>query len=528
MHTDFFAAIDNIAGLTIFQSQAAWDNYGADTGAAQRKLAGALRVTDTHAIPTVIAAANKFKVALWPVSGGCNFGYGTALPAQDNSVIVDLSALRKVVLDVEAGIAHIEPGVTQHDLAQAIESSGENFLVPTTGVGPNGNLLGNALDGGYGLTPVADHFAAISEFEGYWADGTPFCHVYREMGCPSLAQSWQAGTGPFWGGLLRQGNFGVVTKATLLLARAPEDCRILIFEWESNEDFERSMSELSRLVEDIPGIGGVIMMNNFRILSTQDDAPLASSLEGEIRRAYLCSEAKKRKIAAWTAVCTLYGSAMAVRGSVKDIRRRLKGCRIWSFSTRQVRALARVSKVMPKSWFPALRRSLNSLINALGTVEGRPITAFLKIAYALDKNDRILDETAHPARDGCGILWYAPLVPLSPKSVIRYQFVMSEVLAAHGFDNLLAVTTRTPRVLSATIPLIFDRNDKKEVARAQKCYRALVAAGLAEGWPPYRIGVDFMDMLGFEKQTYNSMLHAKLKAALDPNNIMSPGRYSGN
>ena len=66
-----------------------------------------------------------------------------------------------------------------------------------------------------------------------------------------------------------------------------------------------------------------------------------------------------------------------------------------------------------------------------------PITAFLKIAYALDRNPRNLDVSAHPARDGQGILWYAPLLPFTAQSVRRYREIMGETLARHGFDPLL-------------------------------------------------------------------------------------------
>jgi len=84
--------------------------------------------------------------------------------------------------------------------------------VPTTGVGPNGNILGNALDGGYGLTPITDHFDAVSAVSGHWGSGLPFHHSYQDLHCRDLAERWRVGTGPYWGGLLRQGNFGIVTR----------------------------------------------------------------------------------------------------------------------------------------------------------------------------------------------------------------------------------------------------------------------------------------------------------------------------
>lgn len=520
---DFFSELRTAAGLAVIDRAEELAPYCADTGASARYPAGVIRVLEADAVPAVVAAANRCRIPLWPISGGRNFGYGTALPVQAGSVVVDLSALRRVEIDGAAGLARIQPGVTQRDLEAAIRRAGADLLVPTTGVGPNGNILGNALDGGYGLTPVTDHFEALAEVSGVWGNGQPFRHGYRELQCGDLAERWRMGTGPYWAGLLRQGGFGIVTEATVQLAKKPEDCRILVFEWPSATAFEAGQAALARLVEDIPGIGGIITMNDCRILSTQPDAPLATSRTGSERAAYLAGEARRRRIAAWTGLGTLYGSRHAVAGAVRDVRRRLPGCRIWSFTTGQVRLLQRLFGCLPGAWFPSLRRHLGALVNALGTVEGVPITAFLRIAYALEKSSRTLDDSAHPARDGQGILWYAPLLPLTPQAVREYRELMGEVLHRHGFDPLLAVTTRSPRVLSATIPVLFDPNLPADVARARACYRDLVATGLRRGWPPYRIGIDYMDMLAGEGPS--AELYRGLKAALDPNGVIAPGRY---
>ncbi len=525
MTSTFFSEVLRIPGTKTLSREEAAFQYGADTGASQRLPAGAIIVKEVDAVEAVLALANEFKVPLWPISGGRNFGYGTSLPVDTRSFILDLSQLRRVYIDVHSSTALIEPGVTQSDLHAAIKKSGANLLVPTTGVGPNGNILGNALDGGYGLTPIADHFNAICELEGFWGNGTEFRHTYQDLGCAEMAKRWNAGTGYSWAGLLRQGNFGIVTKARVQLARAPEATRILVFEWKSNDAFIASQTELNKLTEDIPGIGGIIMMNDCRILSTQVDTPLVSPLKGEARANYLRDLATQRKISAWTGLGTLYGSRAAVAGSVKDIRRRLKNCRVWSFSPEQIKQLQKIQDYLPKWGFAALRRHFGALVNTLGTVEGYPIVAFLKIAYALDPTAKKLDLNSHPAKDGAGILWYAPLVPFMADEVERYRSVMSKCLTDHGFDPLLAVTSRSSRTLSGTIPLLFDRKNPDDVARAKNCYRALVKTGLENGWPPYRLGVDYMDLIACPADSPSAQVQQLLKNALDENQVIASGRY---
>lgn len=525
MTSSFFSEVLRIPGTKALSREEAAFQYGADTGASQRLPAGAIIIKEVDAVEAVLALANEFKIPLWPISGGRNFGYGTSLPVDARSFILDLSQLRRVYIDVHSSTALIEPGVTQSDLHAAIKKSGANLLVPTTGVGPNGNILGNALDGGYGLTPIADHFNAICELEGFWGNGTEFRHTYQDMGCAEMAKRWNAGTGYSWAGLLRQGNFGIVTKARVQLARAPEATRILVFEWKSNEAFIASQAELNKLTEDIPGIGGIIMMNDCRILSTQVDTPLASPLKGEARANYLRNLAEQRKISAWTGLGTLYGSRAAVAGSVKDIRRRLKNCRVWSFSPEQIKQLQKIQDYLPKWGFSALRRHFGALVNTLGTVEGYPIVAFLKIAYALDPTAKKLDLNSHPAKDGAGILWYAPLVPFMADEVERYRRVMSKCLSDYGFDPLLAVTSRSSRTLSGTIPVLFDRKNPDDVARAKNCYRALVKTGLENGWPPYRLGIDYMDLIACPADSPSAQVQQLLKKALDENEVIASGRY---
>lgn len=511
-----------LAGIRFDNSEMADSDFGIDTGGARRHLMGAAHVLDRSAVPALIEYARTKCLALWPVSGGRNYGYGTALPVQPGSLVVDLSGLRQIEYDAASGTFTVEPGVTQHDMDLFLQRHNLPYLVPTTGVGPHGSLLGNALDGGYGLTPIADHFEAISCLEGIWGNGQRFAHTFASLQCDDMARRWPAGVGPSLQGLFRQGCFGIVTRGTLRLARTPEACAVLVLEWPSGEAFFRSQTDLSRLTEELPLLGGIISMNGPRVLSTMDDAPLTSPLTGSERQRHLEQLCQAREIAPWTGVGTLYGPRKTVRAAISDIRRRLPLARVWAFTPGQIRWLQTLVSRLPARWFAAKRRHVGALLNMTGTVEGRPITAFLRIAYALEPKAPDMNLSRHPARDGQGILWFAPLVPLTESGVRGYTQTMARVLVEHGFDPLLAVTTRSTRVHSGTIPLLF-RKTPEGIERARTCYQALVDAGISAGMPPYRLGIDFMPSVwprGEMAQTW-----AAIQRALDPQGVIAPGRY---
>jgi hypothetical protein len=130
-----------------------------------------------------------------------------------------------------------------------------------------------------------------------------------------------------------------------------------------------------------------------------------------------------------------------------------------------------------------------------------------------------------PAADGCGLIWYSPLVPMRPDRVSRYISIVDEVCAAHGIEPLITLTTLSDRCFDSSVPLLFDRQDSDQSARARSCYRALLEAGRHEGFLPYRMNVDAMDWITSRDAPYWDTV-AAIKTAIDPAGIIAPGRYA--
>jgi hypothetical protein len=96
---------------------------------------------------------------------------------------------------------------------------------------------------------------------------------------------------------------------------------------------------------------------------------------------------------------------------------------------------------------------------------------------------------------------------------------------SYGLDTPITLTSLSAHGFDSTIPLLFSRDSAAESARAEACYRALFAAGRAEGFVSYRVGVRFMPLLVDEGRRCWQM-GSRLQRAIDPAGILAPGRYS--
>ena len=81
----------------VLDAEAAQADYGRCTTGIRRRLAGALRPRERSQISSIVEIAARFKVPLYPISTGHNWGYGTALPPIDDCVILDLSGLDRIL-----------------------------------------------------------------------------------------------------------------------------------------------------------------------------------------------------------------------------------------------------------------------------------------------------------------------------------------------------------------------------------------------------------------------------------------------
>ena len=202
------------------------DSYSILWGEADERTASAAVAPDNaDQVVELVKVANRYRIPIYPISTGKNLGYGGAAPALAGSVVFDLKRMNRIVeIDERHGYVVVEPGVSYFDLYNYIQEKGLKLWIDCPSPGW-GSVLGNALDGGVGVTlaPYRSHFDAQCGIEVVLPNGRM---MRTGMGAMPGAKTWQQfkpGFGPRIDGLFKQSNYGVVTKMGFWLMPAPEN-----------------------------------------------------------------------------------------------------------------------------------------------------------------------------------------------------------------------------------------------------------------------------------------------------------------
>lgn len=540
--------------LAIGDSQVVTDTtrYNVDTSSFAGRIPVALCPKTMAQVQQVMRVAQRFAVPILPISTGHNWGYGSSVPPRSPAAIVDLSGLNRIIAcDPELGVVTLEPGVTQGQLSEYLRANGLPFMVPVTGAGPSCSVLANALERGFGVTPVTDHFAAIISMKVVLPDGEIYESYTRAFNAAGVAQAFKWGTGPYLDGLFSQSNLGIVIDASIALQPRAERSGALLFVFDSNEQVEEATTWIGELLGAAgQNIGAINVMSRSRVECMLSGARKLSGAAGAGTSTVVNANADANGNAnaaadaganasananaggvsmpagAWFGFGSVYGSREHYRATCRLVKRRLRGRArgVRIYTAEDVARLRRVSRIAAAVGWPQLSGMVDRLEAAIGIVNGVPSTFALPLAYAQSGRAPAGGEL-NPARDGCGLFWYAPIVPLR-RGVVRQFITFAErTCRAHGLLPAMTLTTLSTRCYACTIPLLFDRMNPESERQARRCFEALYEEGLALGFVPYRMGAQFMPALARHGGGVGGLV-TTVKAAVDPNQVLAPGRYS--
>jgi 4-cresol dehydrogenase (hydroxylating) len=128
-----------------------------------------------------------------------------------------------------------------------------------------------------------------------------------------------------------------------------------------------------------------------------------------------------------------------------------------------------------------------------------------------------------------GHLGFSPVIPMTGEAVIESQRVFETILQEYGTNVAVNVFPQSyhPRTFVILI-MFYVMHDVAINQRTREVFKRLVKVAAEHGWGEYRTHTAFMDdcaaAYSFNDHSLRK-LHEKIKDAVDPNGILSAGRY---
>jgi 4-cresol dehydrogenase (hydroxylating) len=448
----------------------------------ERRASAAVAPSNVEQVQAVVRIANQYRIPLYAISTGRNLAYGGSAPAYSGSVVLDLKRMNRVLeVNEPNAYALVEPGVSYFDLYEHIQKAKLDIWIDPPDPGW-GSVIGNALDGGGGWTasPFRDHFGSHCGMEVVLANGEI---VRTGMGALPNAKSWQHskwGFGPWVDGLFRQGNMGVVTKMGFYLMPRPEA-------------FQQSTVSVSREEDVVPLLDTLNRLENQHVLNG------STQLFGGGLGTYGAQP--------WSVTAPIYGPEKVVRAQMEYVREQF----------------ARV---------PNAKFVEGELFRTPLSEDALKRVRLVNFGIPNLSTFGMLGRSPQNPQPAGGHIGFSPIIPRTGEAVIEFAHFYRENLPKVDNGNNLGIVgpvfmTNWERTMVALIMFPIGR-DKARNALMRQAFEKWVALAAARGWAEYRAPTPFQDLVA---QTYSYNNHAlrrlreTIKDAVDPNGILSPGRY---
>lgn len=472
-------------------------------------------------VQACVRIANTYKQPLYPVSNGKNWGYGSQVPAQDGCVILHLQRMKQITAyDERLAYVTVEPGVTVRQLYHFLRERNSSLFVSVVGGPMDTSLIGNTLERGLGTGRYADRFGYVCDFEVVLPTGECVHTGYDRFPGAQAGKVSRWSVGPYFDGIFTQSNFGIVTSMTIWLLPMPRSATVCLFTLKDDERLE-DLIEALYVLKFEGGCPSIYLYNDYKFLSMllvqspelsmqSGDAFISPDLMGSIRSAL--------GFGAWSGSITLQCASKqlceAMCAFIRDtLSEKVDTLRFVNFDDQSVELTRGENRDLGITDLLTVRSSLDTVKSDGG----------LRTTYWRKKTPPIYSDM-NPDRDHCGVIWCAPLIPLTGKHVRAAKDIIEQVSFAHQMEPHLSLECVSERSVIITIVLLYDRDVAGEDERAMACHHELLQKLIEAGYIPYRLGIHSMQ--GLPAVVDDSvLLQQRIKEALDPNGILAPGRY---
>jgi 4-cresol dehydrogenase (hydroxylating) len=322
----------------------------------------------------------------------------------------------------------------------------------------------------------------------------------------------------------------------------PEAFQAFFCEIEQEESLPAVVDSMRRLAFAGALRGTAHLINDVLCMSMLTQYP-QESRQGQ---SYISDEARRDLrsrlgITPWSLTSGLYGTVAQVRANRALIRRELKPYGKLTFIDRRelatlewlIRLVKRTQNLPFGSWLSRLLKKcmigpepleVYELVRHMVPIlQGVPSEFVVRFAYFKSRQSRPSSDV-NPVRDGCGLIWFAPVVPLTGNHVNRVLDLCRPLFREHGFDFSMSLIVVNPRSAVVLMEIFYDKADPTETARARVLFEDLCGLTARAGYQLYRTNVASMHRLLEPVPQYQRLLDS-MKRAVDPCGTLAPGRY---
>ena len=490
------------------------------------KIPAIIQPSNRQEIQECLKIANQYSTPIYPISTGKNWGYGSRVPTENNCVLMDLSRLNRI-LDYNETLAYvtIEPGVTQRQLYQFLQEKGNKLIMSVTGSTPDSSLIGNIMERGEGKGPLGDRFNNVCGMEVVLPTGECIHTGFNRFKNPQAGAVNRWGVGPYFDGIFTQSNLGIVTQMTMWLMPYPKYFQTFFYTVEHENQLEELIDKLRQLKVD-----GVIkttfhINNNYRMLSFQQQYPWQETQGKTPLPADLLQQLSHQwGGGVWIGEGALY-SASSAQGKVERqlIQKALKGIvkKLVFFDEKKFKIATKLSPIFKLITGIEIKDKVDLIYNK-NPQRGIITEKILKMAYWRKKTSP--SSNFNLDQDGCGMIWCVPAVPFIGNHVRNAINIINRVAQKYGYEPNFAMNCVTERNINLNAAIFYDRFVEGEDQKALACHDEMLKTLMENGYYPYRLSTHSMNSLPNPEDDYG-ILMSKIKDTLDPNGILSPGRY---
>ncbi|KAK4223988.1 hypothetical protein QBC38DRAFT_34364 [Podospora fimiseda] len=460
-------------------------------------------------LKSIVAIANNHKIPLWTFSRGKNLGYGGPAPRVNGSVALDLHRMDRIIeVNDQFHYAVVEPGVTWSQLYEYCVANKKRLWPSTPSLGW-GSVIGNTIDRGMGFGQLYAHHQHISSLEILLADGTLLrTNQYGISNSPNSFLS-KFTYGPSVEGLFLQSNFGIVTKMSIFLTPQPESYMCCTFSMPRFDDIELLVEIFGEMKRDgtIPGscvwftsLIETLCINGRREDYWKGEGPVPDWRLEELRL--------ETGYGHWYARWGLYGPKRIVEATFEEIKAVLSKKAPTGTITGKLYAGKDGEKLDAKS----VPEEEGSMFVGIPTLWSLPL-----INWPIPKSKKD-GKAAHGD--------YAPVIPSSGKAVLEWMKASKPVCEENGVE-LMADFFMHERHVVVMNMFTWDQTVSEQKEKMKRLWSGLHGLAKERGYGMYRGHVNHMDLIAdlndFNNHAYNRFVE-KIKDAVDPNGILSPGK----